>query len=75
VHSIAIFFGFLIGTFGLAWCRTLAMAFWQTRGDPRDDAVLSDRWVRPAFAIIVFPVPILLAIGGGLALYWGFFGT
>ena len=42
MHSIAIFLGFLIGTYGLAWWLGLAVLFWQSRNDARDDAVNHD---------------------------------
>jgi hypothetical protein len=74
MHSIAIFLGFLIGTYGLAWWLGLAVLFWQSRNDARDDAVLPSRWVRSVLAMTMFPVPSLLAFGGGAALWWGFAG-
>lgn len=68
LHSIAIFFGFLNSTFGLACCVTMAVAFWQSRHDSRDDPVLHPRWVRPVLAITIFPVPLMMVCGGGAAL-------
>ncbi|MDQ2762155.1 MAG: hypothetical protein M3Y22_01235, partial [Pseudomonadota bacterium] len=74
LRSIAIFLGFLAGTFGLACCIAIAVAFWLSKRDPHDDPMLHYRWVRPALAATMFPVPLLLAFGGGAALWWGFFG-
>jgi hypothetical protein len=74
MHSIAIFFGFLVGTFGLACFAGIAAALWLSRSDPSDDAVLHPRWVRPVLAVTIFPTPLLLAYGGGAMLWWGFTG-
>lgn len=74
MHSTAIFFGFLIDTFGLAVCVMMAMAFWQSRHDARDDPILHPRLVRPVLALMIFPVPVMLVFGGGMVLWWGFCG-
>ena len=74
LHSIAIFFGFLDGTFGLAYCILMATALWQSRHDSPDDPALHPRWVRPVLAIIIFPIPLMMVLGGGTALWWGFRG-
>jgi hypothetical protein len=75
MHSAAIFFGFLIGTFGLGCCLIVAVALWQSRHDGDGDTAPYARWIRPVLALTMFPVPILLAVGGGAALYWGFVGA
>ncbi len=74
MHSIAISFGFLIGTYGLACCVGLVVAFWVSRSDDKHDVAPYARWLRPVLAIAMFPVPIMLAVGGGAALRWGFVG-
>jgi hypothetical protein len=74
MHSIAIFFGFLIGTYGLACCVGLVVAFWVSRSDGNPDVVRYAWWVRPMMAAAMLPVPLMLTIGGGAALRWGFVG-
>jgi hypothetical protein len=74
MHSIAIFLGFLVGSFGLVCFCGVAWAFWVSRSDACDDPVLSPGWVRPVFALTLFPMPLLLTVGGGAALWWGFAG-
>jgi hypothetical protein len=74
MHSIAIFFGFLIGSFGLACCGLIAVGWWLSRDDGSDYPRHYSRWVRPVVVVVTLPVPLLLAIGGGAAFWWGFAG-
>jgi hypothetical protein len=71
MHSIAIFLGFLTGSYGLAWCCLIALALWVSRGYASANAELCPPWARPTLAIITLPVPLLLLVGGWAALWWG----
>jgi hypothetical protein len=74
MHSIAIFFGFLIGSYGLVCCGLIAAGWWLSRDDGSDCPTRYSRWVRPVLLVVTLPVPLLLATGGGLAFWWGFAG-
>jgi hypothetical protein len=74
MHSLAIFFGFLIGTYGLACCLGVVVALWQSWSDGAGDTMPYARWLRPLLASTMLPVPLLLTISGAAALRWGFIG-
>jgi hypothetical protein len=75
MHSVAIFFGFLIGIFGLDCCLLVMTCMWLCRGNAARDTAPGSRWPGPVFLLATLPVPVLLAVGGGAALWWGFMGA
>jgi hypothetical protein len=75
MHSVTIFFGFLIGSYGLACCGLIAVGWWLSRDDDGSDyPAPCSRWVGPVVAVVMLPVPLLLATGGVAAFWWGFAG-
>jgi hypothetical protein len=74
MHSVAIFFGFLIVGYGLVWVKWSLWAVIYGENDHRAGAPFFDRWARQILAVTLLPVPLMLVAGGGGMVGWGFLG-
>jgi hypothetical protein len=75
MHSLAIFCGFLIAVYGGYIFRYGIMTVSLMEDDDHSpDAPFAERWAREIVAVVMLPIPAIIALGGGALLLWAFMG-
>ena len=74
MHVIAIPLGLLIHLWGDLFIYWSLLVVWRGQRAFSPD-ILSDIPPRPVAAVTLLPIPLLLSVGGGAAVYWGVMGT